>query len=126
MREGDIDTFMQSFFAGVYGDLDPKLAADLDRERSIRRDVLVGNWSPLLNLDDAGLDDWLTKRTVLPPDLPYLSLHGNDRGEGYDRWLNERIPTAVVEHTATKTHYPHLAQPRAFTERLQTFAATAR
>ena len=123
MREGDIDGFMQSFFAGVYGDLDPALAADLDRRRSIRRDVLVGNWSPLLDLDEAGLDDWLAKRTDLPPDVPYFSLHGNDPGQGYDHWLRKRIPTAVVERTPAKTHYPHLAQPREFTDRLQTFAA---
>jgi pimeloyl-ACP methyl ester carboxylesterase len=54
-------------------------------------------------------------------DVAYLALFGLDPGEGYDAWLAERIPGAVVEYWEAHGHYPHLVDPDRFVTRLREF-----
>ncbi|MEV4714006.1 alpha/beta fold hydrolase [Micromonospora sp. NPDC049374] len=53
--------------------------------------------------------------------IPFLSLHGLPVTDEYSAWLRSRIPGAVVETSPTVTHYPHLADPSWFVQRLIAF-----
>lgn len=113
--------FVRTFFASLYGELDPALVADIERGRALDQDTFRGFWTPLLDWDADTLAAWSRRTTSLPPDVPYLSLHGTDPGDGYADWLTDRIPAAVAEQTPTRTHYPHLAQPEWFVSRVHQF-----
>ncbi|PWW60290.1 alpha/beta fold hydrolase [Actinokineospora spheciospongiae] len=118
--EGFAD-FARTLFASLYGELDPALVADIERRHTLDRDVFTGFWTPLLDWDADALAAWSRRVTTLPPDVPYLSLHGTDPGADYADWLTDRIPTAVVEQAPTRTHYPHLARPDWFVSRVHRF-----
>ncbi|MFD7013708.1 alpha/beta fold hydrolase [Streptomyces sp. NPDC059928] len=118
--EGFAD-FVRTVFAQLYGELDPALVADIERRRALDQEVFSGFWTPLLDWDADTLAAWSRRTTSLPPDVPYLSLHGTHPGEDYAHWLTDRIPGAVAEQTPTRTHYPHLAQPDWFASRVHQF-----
>ncbi|MEY9895067.1 pimeloyl-ACP methyl ester carboxylesterase [Catenulispora sp. MAP5-51] len=118
--EGFAD-FVRTLFAQLYGELDPELAADIERRRAVDQEVFSGFWTPLLDWDADTLAAWSRRTTSLPPDVPYLSLHGTDPGGDYTDWLTHRIPGAVVEQAPKHTHYPHLAQPEWFASRVHQF-----
>jgi pimeloyl-ACP methyl ester carboxylesterase len=113
---------VRGLFGSFYGELDPAVARDLEERRSYDQEVFTGYWTPLLDWDADALSAWVTAITSLPAGTPYLSLHGNDPGEGYAGWLAQRIPSAVVEDAPARTHYPHLADPDWFVRRLHEFA----
>lgn len=113
--------FMGGLFGSFYGELSPHIASTLTEARSVEQDVVLGNWAPLLDLDKEHLDRWVTTFSTLPRETRYLSLHGLDAGPGYAEWLRERMPQAQVETTPRVTHYPHLADPDGFVERLTRF-----
>lgn len=115
------EDFLRGLFAQLRGDLDEAVAAEVEAHRTLHRDVLLGNWAPLLNLDADGLDRWIDGILDLPESLPYLSVHGFDPGEEYAAWLRKRVPNALVEVAPVATHYPHLADPDWFLDRLVAF-----
>ncbi|GIJ46531.1 hypothetical protein Val02_34170 [Virgisporangium aliadipatigenens] len=121
LRGDGFEDFMTSMFGRVYGDLDPAIAAELGERRTLRQDVLLGAWAPLLTLDAERLAAWLDDLIAAPGPYPYLSLHGLPVSEEYATWLRERIPGALVESTPVVTHYPHLADPKWFLGRLVDF-----
>lgn len=124
VRGPGFEAFMGSTLAGMYGPLDPALAAELDASRTLRQDVVSAAWEPLLDYSAADLGEFVRDLTTLPAATPFLSLHGLPVREGYADWLRERIPGALVENAPTTgTHYPHLADPAWFVERLTTFGA---
>ncbi|MBY8883970.1 alpha/beta hydrolase [Streptomyces sp. PTM05] len=112
---------VRTVFAQLHGELDPALVADIERRRTLDQEVFSGYWTPLLDWDADALAAWSRRTTSLPPDVPYLSLHGTDPGGDYADWLAGRIPAAVVEQAPTRTHYPHLAQPEWFVSRVRRF-----
>jgi pimeloyl-ACP methyl ester carboxylesterase len=116
--------FLRGLFAQLRGELDEAVAQEVEARRTLRRDVLLGNWSPLLNLDSDALDRWIDGILDFPEPRPYLSVHGVDPGEDYVVWLKERVPDALVEVAPYATHYPHLADPDWFVDRLVAFDAT--
>jgi pimeloyl-ACP methyl ester carboxylesterase len=124
LRGGDGFTpFMEAMFSQLYGSLDPQIAAGLAARRILRQDVVLGMWSPLMDLTPGQLDEWIGNLLAIPADSPYLSLHGFDLGEPYAAWLRERVPQALVETAPTVTHYPHLADPEWFVNRVSEFEA---
>ena len=126
MLRGDEATFRASIamvFAGLRGPLE---GAELARVEALHRpdqDVVLGVWDVLLNCTPEQLDD-VVRSIASAVHVPYLSLHGIDPGPDYAAWLQERIPTAIVEVWPDHGHYPHLINQRRFLERLDTFAAT--
>lgn len=123
VRGSDFDPFIRAMFAPMYGDLDPSIVDEIEQRRTLRQEVVVGAWTPLLELGADELDDWVTKIVTLPPATPYLALHGFDVGDEYAAWLRSRIPGARIEKASTTTHYPHLADPAWFVDRVLGFDA---
>lgn len=121
--EGFAD-FVRTLFASQYGELDPALVVDIECRRDLDQEVFSGFWTPLLDWDADTLAAWSRRTTTLPPDVPYLSLHGTDPGEDYADWLTDRIPAALAEQTPARTHYPHLAEPEWFASRVHEFFST--
>ncbi|MCY1136418.1 alpha/beta hydrolase [Actinoplanes sp. Pm04-4] len=116
--------FMTAGFAQMYGELDPAVAAELSERREVRQDVLAGVWAPLLDLGPDELTAFVADLTPTQP-TPYLSIHGLPVDDSYAKWLDDRIPGAVVEAAPVVTHYPHLADPSWFVRRLVAFDTAA-
>jgi pimeloyl-ACP methyl ester carboxylesterase len=113
-------SFTSAFFDPFYGDINPALRARLAAQRTPRRDVIEGAWAPLLDLSAEDLAAWITD--LLPaPETRYLSLHGLPLDEDYATWLHHFLPAAIVERAPATTHYPHLANPEWFLDRLIQF-----
>ncbi|MET8092227.1 alpha/beta hydrolase [Micromonospora sp. NPDC005220] len=115
--------FMTAGFTRMYGELDPAVAGELSERREIRHDVLVDAWAPLLDLSSDELTAFVADLIPARP-TPYLSIHGLPVDDSYARWLDDRIPGAVVEVAPVVTHYPHLADPSWFVQRLTAFDGT--
>jgi pimeloyl-ACP methyl ester carboxylesterase len=112
---GDVIT---GLFASMRGPLSAEESERVEALRAPDRDVVLGVWAPLLELEVADLRA-MVDQVVGGIDVPYLSLHGIDPGEGYDAWLQERIPTATVERWDGTGHYPHLVDPDRFIDRVR-------
>ncbi len=84
---------------------------------------MLGVWGMLLTQPadeiDRSIDEALAGYVTEP--TPYLALFGLDPGDGYDTWLAERVPGAIVERWADHGHYPHLVDPDRFVARLRDF-----
>jgi pimeloyl-ACP methyl ester carboxylesterase len=84
------------------------------------REVVLGLWLPLLHE---------TEESVLAPlapllrqiRAPYLSLHGDDPGPGYEAWLRQYVATAEVETWAGLGHWLHRVEPERFLARVRDF-----
>jgi pimeloyl-ACP methyl ester carboxylesterase len=79
-------------------------------------------WLPLLQATEEGV------AAAFSPLLrqiraPYLSLHGDDPGPGYDAWLRALIPTAAVETWPGLGHWLHRVEPARFLARVREFHA---
>lgn len=124
LRGDGFEDFILAMFDQMYGALDPAEVARLSAQRRPDQQVVLGMWTPLLDLEPDELEALVKKIATLPPGTPYLSLHGLDPGPGYAAWLPSLIPSATVEVWAeTPTHYPHLADPARFVRRVQEFTA---
>jgi pimeloyl-ACP methyl ester carboxylesterase len=97
--------------------------ARLDELRRADQDVVLGVWGMLLTEPadeiDRSIDEALAGYVTEP--TPYLALFGIDPGDGYDSWLAERVPGAIVERWPDHGHYPHLVDPDRFVARLLDF-----
>jgi pimeloyl-ACP methyl ester carboxylesterase len=114
--------FMTTVFTRMYGQLDPAVAESLGARRKLRQDVVLGVWAPLLDLEPEELTTFVASLMTMREPAPYLSLHGLPVDDDYAMWLRSRIPGAVVETApTTNTHYPHLADPAWFVQRLAAF-----
>jgi pimeloyl-ACP methyl ester carboxylesterase len=120
MRGAGFEEFFGGMFSGLYGELDPAVAEELGRRRRLRQDVVLGAWTPLLDLGPEELTAYMD--ALIPRDVPFLSLHGLPIDEGYAAWLHRRIPGALVETAPAVTHYPHLADPEWFVRRVRAFS----
>ncbi len=115
---------VDAMFEMMMGDLLP--STEIVRVNNLRRadhEVVLGVWELLLTEPveqiaetvDAALAGYRGRG------VPYLALFGLDPGEGYSRWLAERIPGSTVEYWPDHGHYPHLVDIDRFVERLRTF-----
>ncbi|WFE47979.1 alpha/beta hydrolase [Verrucosispora sp. WMMD1129] len=116
--------FMTSALARMYGQLDAAVAEEISKNRTLRQDVLLGAWAPLLDLEPPELAAFMANVMAMRQPTPFLSLHGLPVADDYPAWLGSRIPGAVVEMSPTVTHYPHLADPSWFVQRLTAFDST--
>ena len=103
--------------------LPARVRAELGRYRvEARRPVVLGLWLPVVD----GSEESLT--AAFAPLLqrvrsPYLSLHGDDPGPGYDAWLRAFIPSAEVEIWPGLGHWLHRVEPARFLARVREFHA---
>jgi len=91
--------------------------------RTIRQDVVLPIWEPVLSMPREELEA-LIRSFAEQVKVPYLALFGGDPGPSYAGWLGSLIDGAVVEVWPDLGHYPHLAQPDRFVERVSSFEAT--
>jgi pimeloyl-ACP methyl ester carboxylesterase len=89
-----------------------------------RRAAVLGLWLPLVNETEESV---LAPLTPLLRQIraPYLSLHGDDPGPGYESWLRGFIPTATVETWAGLGHWLHRVEPERFLARVRAFHAAS-
>jgi pimeloyl-ACP methyl ester carboxylesterase len=79
MLRGDgLADFIGALFAQMYGALDPAEVARLSALRRADQEVVLGMWSPLLDLSADDLGTLVQQIAALPPGTRYLSLHGMD------------------------------------------------
>jgi pimeloyl-ACP methyl ester carboxylesterase len=117
---------VDAMFQMMMGDrLSAEEVARINGLRHADHDVVLGVWELLLSEPveqiaatvDAALAGYAGR------DVAYLALFGLDPGEGYARWLGERIPGSTVEYWEGHGHYPHLVDPARFVARLREFWA---
>ena len=89
-----------------------------------RAPVVRGLWLPLLAQDEAAVLATLTP-VLSQISAPYLSLHGDDPGAGYAKWLRGAIPGAQTEVWPGLGHWLHRVDPARFAARLRTFHSNA-
>jgi len=85
-----------------------------------RRAVVLGLWLPLVTDTEESLTAALAP-FVEQVKAPYLSLHGDDPGPGYEAWLRRLIPTARVEVWPGLGHWLHRVDPQRFLARVREF-----
>ncbi|MBA3303894.1 MAG: alpha/beta fold hydrolase, partial [Acidimicrobiia bacterium] len=86
------------------------------------RDVVLGVWGTVFESTDQELLA-LVEGAASAVTVPYLALFGSDPGEGYADWLGGLVPSATVEVWDGSGHWPHLADPDRFAERVGRLAA---
>lgn len=128
MLRGTPDEFADALamiFGALNGDrLDDRTADALAaRARTARQDVVLGVWDLVFTTPPAALDE-LIDAMAPAITVPYLTLLGNDAGEGYDDWLRSRIAHVEIEHWPEHGHYLHLVDPDRFAERIRRFVAS--
>ena len=124
LRGPEFEPTFMAVIAGLGAEgLDPATSARLDELHSMaREDVVMGVWGLLLDAAPGELAA-VTDPVLAAIDVPYLAIHGNDPGPDYEPWLRETVPTATLEVWERGGHYPHLADPGRFTERIGAFDA---
>lgn len=120
LRSDAFGAVIDGVFQAMRGPLSDAEVARIGALRRPDPDVVLGVWSPLLDLEPDGLDA-LVAEVVAGIDTPVLALHGIDPGPGYATWLEQRIPGAVLEVWADHGHYPHLVDPDRFLARIRAF-----
>lgn len=124
LRDPDYATIVRGMFTGFHGALPPAEVERVEALRRIDQEVVLGVWSPLLDLDRAGLEAKVDEMTSAATDVgPYLAIHGSDVPPGYTDWLVERTGrNSSVEVWPDLGHYPHLVEPDRFVARVLEFA----
>ena len=107
-------------FAAMRGPLPEDETQRIASLRQPKRAVVLGVWSPLLDLATDDLDG-LVREIADGVDVPVLALHGIDPGPDYPAWLGQRLPSATLEIWPGHGHYPHLVDPERFLTRLRAF-----
>lgn len=123
---GDEPTFratMAAIFEQLEGPLDPGERTRLSQLRRGEQDLVLAIWDPVLHLPPDELRA-LVAEVAGGIDVPYLALHGTEMPDSYEPWLRRLIPTATVEVWPALGHYPHLAAPVRFAERVAEFDRT--
>ncbi|MFI5315781.1 MAG: alpha/beta fold hydrolase [Myxococcota bacterium] len=86
-----------------------------------RRRVVLDLWLPLLDTNEEAVAATFSP-LLREIRAPYLSLHGDDPGPGYDAWLRALIPAARVEIWDGLGHWLHRVEPARFLARVREFA----
>jgi len=85
-----------------------------------RRPVVLGLWLPLAGADEASVTASFAP-LLRQVRAPYLSLHGDDPGPGYEAWLRGFVPTAQLEVWPGLGHWLHRVEPERFLARVRAF-----
>jgi pimeloyl-ACP methyl ester carboxylesterase len=87
-----------------------------------RQQVVLGYWRQLLEqpAEAAAMIDQATQ-ALHDSGVPYLHVAGTDLDVGYRQWLHGRLPAATVEVWPGTGHFPHLADPQRFAQRIASF-----
>ena len=102
------------------GGVPDDVAADLRAKHAAgRQEVVTGYWAPVLDIDPDEIEAVMTE-SLARIKVPYLTILGEDAGD-YADWLQSRIPTATTEVWGIGGHYPHLADPQRFVDRVLAF-----
>ena len=116
----EFEGFFDSLLTSLQGGLP---AAEQNRLRGLSRpdqDVVNGIWQLVIDGPVAEINAF-TDAILASVTAPYLALHGIDPGPEYPGWLTARCPTATVEVWPDHSHYPHLADPKRFLDRVAEF-----
>lgn len=103
----------------------PLPVAEQERLADLRRpdqQVVLDVWSPVFELAVEELDT-LVRALLADLDAPLLALHAEEPGPEYRAWLAEVVPDAELEVWPGGGHYPHLADPARFVQRVLAFLA---
>ena len=111
-----VDTIFGSLGADVLEADDLAFLTEL--HRTARREVVLGVWDQVLDTPPDELTA-LAESVFGAIDAPYLAIHGNQPGEDYEAWLRSVLPQAQLEVWGIGGHYPHLADPARFADRLR-------
>lgn len=125
LRGPEFASTWQMFYAGFHTELLPPAARELVRSTCRpRQDVVLGYWRQLIERPieetTALIDDKLAALRVAG--MPYLHIGDEDSGTAYRRWLGQRLPVATVDVWPNSGHFPHLASPDRFVQRLASTA----
>ena len=117
----------QIFYASFHVELLPAAAQHLVRSTCRpRQDVVLGFWRQLIDQPAAEVTSMIEQESAALRDsgMPYLYIAGDDLAPGYRRWLAEHLPAATVEIWPGTGHFPHLADPPRFAQRLADWTAS--
>ncbi len=120
LRSDGFAAVIDQLFASMRGSLPDDEVARVGAIRTPDQDVVLGVWSPVLDLTSEELGA-LVDQIAGQVTVPYLAIHGIDPGPGYGDWLSDRIASAEVELWADHGHYPHLVDPTRFLARVRAF-----
>ena len=123
MLRGTPEEFLAAIdvvFSMMIGPLEADEVARLGTIRRADQDVVMSIWSSVLDSTPEELDAQVDALAGAVH-APYLSLHGIDPGPEYSVWLLERIRHATFEVWPDHGHYPHLADPTGFVDRVRSF-----
>lgn len=123
LRSDAVGEVMAGLFDSMMGRLPPEEVTRVGALRHVRQEVVLGAWSPLIDLEPSALDA-MVEGIASAVTVPYLALHGIDPGSTYGPWLEAAIPTATLEVWDGDGHYPHLVHRERFLERVRRFEAT--
>ena len=103
----------------------PLPVAEQERLAGLRRpeqQVVLDVWSPVFEHSVEELDG-LVRGMLADLDAPLLALHAEEPGPDYRAWLADVVPGSELEVWPGGGHYPHLADPARFAERVLAFLA---
>jgi pimeloyl-ACP methyl ester carboxylesterase len=115
----------ENFMASMHIERLPIDAQELVRSASHPvQEVVLGYWQGVLERPVSELVDFTIQAlsTLRGAGVPYLVVAGEEPQPAYREWLNGMLPQATVTVWPDTGHFPHLAHPARFAERL---AATA-
>jgi pimeloyl-ACP methyl ester carboxylesterase len=124
LRGPEFGSTVHAAFGSLEGvGLPPDVVRYLEHQHgNARQDVVLAVWDVVLDSSPEELDA-LVDGFAGNVRAPYLAIHGTDPGPGYADWLADRIPGAQVEVWGIGGHYPHLADPARFAERVRGFVS---
>jgi pimeloyl-ACP methyl ester carboxylesterase len=124
-NHGDLLGTWATMQQGFHIDLLPPEARELlARNSRPRAELLASYWEELFAMtpDQASALVGGGIAAVVAAGVPYLLILGTEPPPEIAAWFRNALPQAVVEVWAGSGHFPHLAHPARFAERL---AATA-
>jgi pimeloyl-ACP methyl ester carboxylesterase len=121
LRGPDFPAVWQMFANSMQIERLPESAQDLVRSTSRpRQELVLGYWQQLLDRPIDEIVDLATAALTALRDarVPYLVVAGDPLEPDYQQWLSETLPQVEVDAWAGSGHFPQLAHPERFAERL--------
>lgn len=88
--------------------------------RGAVQEHVLAIWSAMLEMTPHDLNAFA--ESVTPQvRVPYVEIHGDDRGASYSTWLKALVPHARVEVWPGNGHYPHLGEPERLADLIRSF-----
>jgi pimeloyl-ACP methyl ester carboxylesterase len=128
LRGPTFPAIWQMFAASMHIELLPEAAQQLVRSScQPRPDLVLAYWRELLDrpVSEIAALAAATLEAVRGAGVPYLIVAGADLEPPYQKWLSTTLPHAAVAVWPASGHFPHLAHPRRFAERLTATAHPA-